>query len=196
VKRAASGPANICEDEMAGDPPKKPAQPAPRSKRPLTDIPARAAAATLRPFSGAANAAVGAGVEFERRAVERLVDSPEFERMVTQTLDSPVVRAAVKRAVESDSAKELISDFFTSELFDQFVDGLLASDALWRLVDEIAASPAVTAAITQQSLSFADQLGDVVRARSRSADDWLEQRARRLRPRRQEAEPASGSSQP
>lgn len=42
-------------------------------------------------------------------------------------------------------------------LWDEFVDRLLASRALWRLVDEVADSPAVTAAITQQGLGFADQ---------------------------------------
>jgi hypothetical protein len=170
--------------------------PAPRSKRPLGGIPGRAAAATLRPFSDAATAAVGAGIDIERRAVERLVDSPEFERMITETLDSAVVRAAVKRAVESDNAKELIADFFTSELFDEVIDGLLASDGLWRLIDEVAASPAVTAAVAQQGFSFADQLGAVLRSRSRAADVWLEQKVHGLRRQRPAAEPAPDSSPP
>jgi hypothetical protein len=71
----------------------------------------------------------------------------------------------------------------------------LASPALWRLVDEIAASPAVTAAITQQSLGFADQVEEQVRMRSRGADDWLEQKVRRLTRRRQRTENASGNGQ-
>jgi hypothetical protein len=86
----------------------------------------------------------------------------------------------VEEVVESDSAKEVIATFFESGLFDEFIDRLIASDALWRLVDEIAASPAVAAAVTQQSLGFADQVGDQVRARSRTADDRLERVARRL----------------
>jgi hypothetical protein len=48
------------------------------------------------------------------------------------------------------------------------------------MIDEIAASPAVTAAISQQGLSFADQVGDQMRDRSRKADDWVERAARRL----------------
>jgi hypothetical protein len=56
---------------------------------------------------------------------------------------------------------------------------LLESEDLWLLVDEIARSPAVTEAITQQSLGFADQVAGGVRARSRSMDDWLEHKARR-----------------
>jgi hypothetical protein len=46
-------------------------------------------------------------------------------------------------------------------------------------VDEIARSPAVTEAITQQTMGFADQVADGVRAGSRRADDWVERAARR-----------------
>ena len=57
---------------------------------------------------------------------------------------------------------------------------MLTSEAIWNLIDEIAASPAVTAAISQQGLGFAGQMGDEVRERSRKADDWAERTARRL----------------
>jgi hypothetical protein len=56
----------------------------------------------------------------------------------------------------------------------------LVSDGLWRLIDEIASSPAVRAAVSQQGLGFADQLGDVVRERSRKGDRRLERVADRL----------------
>jgi hypothetical protein len=78
-----------------------------------------------------------------------------------------------------------------SRLLDETVVRLLESDDLWLLVQEIARSPAVTAAITQQSVGFADQVAGGVRARSRNADAWLEQRARRLLRRR--PVPGSGS---
>jgi hypothetical protein len=69
------------------------------------------------------------------------------------------------------------------------MERLLASDGLWRAIDVIAASPAVRAAISQQGLGFADQVGEVVRRRSRNADDSIERFAQRLiHPRRQEAE--------
>jgi hypothetical protein len=57
---------------------------------------------------------------------------------------------------------------------------LLASDGLWRLVGVVAASPAVRAAVSQQGLGFADQVGDVVRARSRKGDRRLGGAAHRL----------------
>jgi hypothetical protein len=105
------------------------------------------------------------------RAVRGVLEGPEFERAVAATLDSPMVERLVGRAIQS-------------RLFDETVVRLLDSDDLWLLVEEIARSPAVTAAITQQSVGFADELAGGVRARSRSADTWLEQRARRMLRRR------------
>jgi hypothetical protein len=151
-----------------------------RVLRPLAHIGGRAASATLRPVTGAATAAVQAGVTLERRAVGRVLDSPEFERLFSATLDRPQIQASIKRALDSDGARQLIASFFDSGLFDEFVDRLLASQGLWKIVDEVAASPSVSAAITQQSLGFADQVADDVRTQSRKADDLLERLANRL----------------
>jgi hypothetical protein len=104
---------------------------------------------------------------FVEQATARLLEGPELERMVKAALDSPTVERLVGSAVES-------------RLLDEAVARLLESDDLWLLIDEIARSPAVTAAITQQSVGFADQVAGGVRARSRSADAWLEGRARRV----------------
>jgi len=150
---------------------------------------------------GAASAVVEVGVGFERRAVALVLDSPELERVIGTALDSPRIQSAVGQAMESDGVKQLITAFFDSGAFDELVDGLLASDALWRLIDgvmdrltmsdalwrlidEVAGSPAVTAAVTQQGLGFADQVGEQVRTRSRDVDDRLERIARRLTLRR------------
>lgn len=164
-----------------------------RVLRPIIGIGSQAAAFTLRPLSGVLDAAAEAGVGMERRAVDRLFDSTELERFLTAAIDSPAVAAALSRAVQRGAAQRLIDELFDSGLIDQFLDRLfasgaldrfllrlLASDALWQLIDEIAASPAVTAAISQQGLGFADQVGEEVRDRSRKADDWVERAARRL----------------
>ena len=87
---------------------------------------------------------------------------------------APSLQAIVAQVVRSDGATQLIDTFFDSGLFDTLVDRLLASDGLWRLIDEVASSPAVRAAVSQQGLGFADQLGDVVRERSRRGDRRLE----------------------
>ena len=163
--------------------------PAERAVYGLVGFGGRAAAFTLRPFSGVAGMAPDAGVELERRAVDRVLGSEELERILLAALDSPRVQSAVKGMVASDGANAIITAFFDSGLFDEFVDRMLASPALWRMIDEIAASPAVTAAITQQSLGFADQIGDQVRTRSRGADDWLERAAHRLTRRRAASAP-------
>jgi hypothetical protein len=47
-------------------------------------------------------------------------------------------------------------------------------------VDQIARSPAVTEAITQQSMGFADQVAGEVRRSSQRADAGLERAAHRL----------------
>ena len=131
-----------------------------RAFRPLGGIGGRAAAATLRPFTDAAFV--------------------ELEELLSTALDSERVQRGLRRAFESDGARKLIDSLFDSGLLDDFVDRLLASGAVWRLIDEVADSPAVTAAITQQSLGFADQVAEEVRGRTRSADDWLERAAHRL----------------
>jgi uncharacterized RDD family membrane protein YckC len=117
-----------------------------------------------------------------------LVDNPALWTLIGHALrsdgaealvDSPALWSLIDKALESEHAEGVVAKLFDSGLPDQFVDRLLASKAVWRLVDEIAASPAVTAAVTQQSLGFADQMGDELRARARQADDWILNKARR-----------------
>jgi hypothetical protein len=159
---------------------------------PLVGFSTRAAAATLKPIVGVAEAAAGAGLGLERRAVNRVLESDELERVVVVAINSEHIQAALKQALESDGAAQLIDSLFDSGLLDHFFERLLASESLWNLIDEIAGSPAVTAAISQQGLGFADQVGDQVRDRSRNADDWVERAARRLigrQPRVLPAEP-------
>jgi hypothetical protein len=147
-----------------------------RPLKPLTDIGGRAAAASLRPLTGVVGAAAEAGISLEQRVVDRLLESGEFERL----LDSDRLQAILAQVVGSEGATQLIDTFFDSGLFDRFVDRLLSSDGLYRLVDEIAASPTVRAAISQQGLGFAEQVGEAVRARSRKGDRRLERAADRL----------------
>jgi len=69
---------------------------------------------------------------------------------------------------------------------------LVRTDALWLLVDEVARSPAVTEAIAQQGVGFADEVAGAVRVRSRRADALLERAARRALRRG----PAAGAPTP
>lgn len=163
---------------------------------PLAGLGVRAATVTLKPIAGVAEAAAEAGLGLERRAVDRVLESTELERVVVEAINSTRVQAALKQALASDGGTQLIDSLFDSGLIDRFLDRLLASDSLWRMIDEIAGSPAVTAAISQQGLGFADEIGDQVRSRSRKADDWVERAARRLigrHPRMLPAEPDAGT---
>jgi hypothetical protein len=147
-----------------------------RALGPLADVSGRAADAILRPLTSAVAAAADAGISVQRRVLDRLLDSGEIERL----LGSARLQAIVDQLMRSKGATGLIDTFFDSGLFNRVVDRLLSSDGLWRLVDEIAASPAVTAAISQQGLGFAEQLGGAVRERSRRADQRVERAANHL----------------
>lgn len=116
------------------------------------------------------------------RAAARVLDGPELERVLIAALESPAMERLVGRAIDS-------------RLVDETVARLLESEELWMVVEEIAQSPAVTDAITRQSMGFADQVADGVRARSRDADAWLERAARRALRRRAAAVPPEAGEQ-
>ena len=103
----------------------------------------------------------------QRVADELVADEAELERVVGSVVDSPVVQRAATQVLGS-------------RLLDTIVERLLESEELWLMVDEIAHSPAVTDAIGQQSVGFADQVAGQVRVRSQRADARLEGVARRL----------------
>ena len=144
------------------------------------------------------------GAELERLVEaalesERLRDAliaglgqPGVESMVARALESPGMERLVKRAVESRLSDETIT-----RIVDETVSRLPEREALWALIDEIAQSPAVTDAITQQGMGFADQVADDVRERSRHADSRLERAALRLLRRRpRDAGPPGPAQQP
>jgi hypothetical protein len=123
------------------------------------------------------------------RVADRLLSEGLLEQTTARVLEGEEFEHVVQAALESPRVERLIGSAIESRLLDQAVVRLLESDDLWLIVDEIASSPAVTAAIAQQSASFADQVAGGVRSRSLSADAWLEQRARKAF-RRRPAPPA------
>ncbi len=149
-----------------------------------------------RPIGRAMGAALEAGTSLERRAIDRVLDSEEIDRIVITTLDSERLQTTVRRALESDGAQRIVDALFDSGLLDRVFQRLGESESLWRLVDEIAQSPAVLAAVSQQGLGFADQVGDEVRSRSRRADDWLERAARRFAHRPSNSLPSGPDATP
>jgi len=122
----------------------------------------------------AADAAVTSSLA--RDAVGRV----DLDRLVERVLDSPMLDPAVARVIDSRLLEGAVTRVLDGPLFDVVVARLLQSDGLWVLIDEIARSPAVTAAISQQGVGFANQVAGVARERSRNADDRLERLAARL----------------
>ena len=121
----------------------------------------------------------GADALVNSPALWTLIDTAIASYGAERMIHSSALWTLIDKALESENAEGLVAKLFDSGLADQFVDRLLTSKAVWRLVDEIAASPAVTAAVTQQGLGFADQVGGELRARARRADDWILHKARR-----------------
>jgi hypothetical protein len=122
--------------------------------------------------------------EVPRRVLDRMLADGLVEQTTARVLEGPELERAVETALDSAAAERLVGRVIDSRLLDEAVRRLLESEELWLLVDEIARSPAVTEAITQQSMGFADQVADGVRAGSRRADVWLERAARRALRRR------------
>ena len=129
------------------------------------------------------------GSRLAGEVVDRVLASTLVERAARQALAGPLPVAIVHDVVEyrivERTAEELIQsrvldDVLESALLDEVLDRLLESDSFWRVVDRVAQSPSVTAAISEQSRSFADEIAGEVRGRSVRADDWLERRTRRI----------------
>jgi hypothetical protein len=113
------------------------------------------------------------------QVAERLLAGPELERLVRLVLESPGFARALVQVVESRTVDETVA-----RVVDETVARLPRSPAMWNLIDEIAGSPAVTEAIAQQSVGFADHVAGTVRDRSRTADAKLERAAWSLLRRR------------
>jgi hypothetical protein len=145
----------------------------------------------VRGANGAAVAALDAVLDSRLAgdAVERVVASPLAGRALRSALEGPLVEALARDLVLYRVADRLLSE----GIVEQTTARVLESDDLWLLVEEIARSPAVTAAITQQTTGFADQVAGGVRARSRNADAWLERGARRMLRRRPVPESGPGA---
>jgi hypothetical protein len=92
-----------------------------------------------------------------RETLIAALERPGAENLIASALDSPGMERLVTRAVDSRLADETVV-----RIVDETVSRLAEREALWTLIDEIARSPAVTEAISQQGMGFADQVaGDV-----------------------------------
>jgi hypothetical protein len=128
--------------------------------------------------------AVLTAVDATLSVLDEVLASPLTQEVVDRILASPVSDAVLERlvgrAVDSPEAERLVGRLIDSRLVEAAMLDLLENEGLWILVAEIAQSPAVTAAISQQGVGFANQMAGVVRQRSLTADDRLEGFVRRL----------------
>jgi hypothetical protein len=157
--------------------------------------PARSAG---RALSAPASAALLAGLDEALSALDTALRSPLAEealgRIGASQLAGDVRERLLAPVLDSPEAERLVDQVIESRVVDAAMLKLLDTDALWELVDVIAGSPAVTAAISQQGLGFANQMAGAMRDRSRTADDRLEGLARRLTRRSDRDKSAAGDS--
>ena len=142
----------------------------------------RVASFGVRSTGDAIEAVIGSDAVEE--SINRLLSSPAIERLIQTALSGPLVDALSRELVRQRVVERITTTLIEAGVFEPIVDAFLERPELWVLVDEIAQSPSVSDAIRQQSFGFADQVGDEVRGRSRSADDILARAARRLVGRR------------
>jgi hypothetical protein len=118
------------------------------------------------------------------RVLAQLERSGAAQRVVDRLLDDGIAEEVARRALDGPEVERILAAALEGPLVEETVSKLLENQAVWVLVDEIARSPSVTAAITSQSTSFAEQVVGGARERSRDADALLERVARRLTGRR------------
>ncbi|MFL6110040.1 MAG: hypothetical protein ACJ786_01605 [Catenulispora sp.] len=118
------------------------------------------------------------------QVTEVVVEGETLERLLDRLLAEGVADRLADRLLDGPEIERIAAHAIDSRLLDTIVDRLLESQELWVLVDEVARSPAVTEAIGQQGVGFADQVAGQVRQRSQRADARLEEVARRLLRRR------------
>lgn len=104
----------------------------------------------------------------------------EVFRRIAASDAATKLQPMILQVVESAETEQLIVQVLNSRAARVATEQLLEGEALWDLVDAIAQSPSVSRAISQQGVTFADQMVGVARTRSRVADDRLERIARRL----------------
>ena len=90
-----------------------------RVLRPLADLGNRAASTALKPVGEAMSAATEAGINLERRAVDRILTSDELAHVLTAAVDSVQGQAAVGNTVSSDAARRTVDAIFDRGLVDR-----------------------------------------------------------------------------
>ena len=119
----------------------------------------------------------------------RTVESPAFERAMTEVLDGPMVERAVEQAIRSEAVERALTDAIDSEMIDRVWERLLASDEAQKLVERIAEAPEVRAAIAQQGVGLLSDLGRHIGVVARKVDDIVERIVRRVTFAKQRTEP-------
>jgi hypothetical protein len=111
--------------------------------------------------------------------VDRIIASPELDAAIQRTLENPAFDGLVARLVDAPGVERASVRVLESHLVDELTGRILASEELHRVVVHVAESPEVRAALTAQSAGLVDEVADGMRARTVTADAFVERLARR-----------------
>jgi len=153
-------------------------------------------------LGGALGQAVRTGTQVGLRATESAVDAVLGSQAVQETaeriMSGPAMTSAIDALLSSEVVDMIADEVARRQLVQKItvaaieagemgpiVDAILEREELWVLVQTIAESPAVIDAVRQQGFGFADQVGDEVRGRSRTADQVIARTARTFIGRRE-----------
>ena len=127
-------------------------------------------------MTSAVDAVVGS--QAVQETLERVVSGPAVASALRTVLSPETVDMIADEVAESQMVQKITVAAIEAGEIAPIIDALLEREELWILVQTIAESPAVIDAIRQQGFGFADQVGDEVRGRSRTADEILARTAR------------------
>jgi hypothetical protein len=112
------------------------------------------------------------------RAVARVLETTDFDRLVAAILDHERTEQVIERALASPGLERLVIRVLESRLLDDLTEQVLRSPELERVVEYVATSPQILDAVSRQTRSMADEMATNVRRRAESADEAAERTVR------------------
>ena len=112
------------------------------------------------------------------RAVARVLERADLDRLIAAILDHERTQQVIERALVSPGLERLVIRVLESRLLDDLTEQVLRSPELERVVEYVATSPQILDAVGRQTRSLADEMAANVRRRAESADEAAERTVR------------------
>ena len=123
-------------------------------------------------------AVTAAGAPELERAVTRVLERADLDRLISAVLEHERTEQVIERALASPGLERLVVRVLESRLLDDLTEQVLRSPELERVVEYVATSPQILDAVSSQTRSMADEMAANVRRRAESADEAAERTVR------------------